>query len=491
MQTFPKILTAAATIGVFLMNPLPASASSQDSTYREAVLKTADMASNSEAQALAAKFDLQILNVTWEDTGRYKGSSVGPNISDMTIQVAAERPKDEGGGRTVHCMPVIRFPNFSDKSADFDPEKFSLLVGNEKGQPLRKITLKEFLENPTLYLHDAGSWSGDGRRSLLAPKRDSKVLVSAQACFLPVPKEGKATFNPVLFNYQSMQKDPAVLTILVTREGTSTTIIDNIRDAFQEGSTWGQRLFFNQNGERASLTGERESDFEANPENQPKLDPGVVEAAGEAGMNLVLLIQVPLKQRNPMPTAPSVGAVFAVAESAMPMSVGRSDVENAVIGHGELEGPFAEIDRLPIERDPRFPVRVTVQFYKATSNGVVSESDLQEIREQIDRVYAEGDYVGSLITESDTGRTTEYDGPKVQPADWWEQFWKRHEENTGDIREEAIKKLRKLLGDDYLERPVSEDYLTTVLASTELPDGIEPPEPEQEKKGLLQKLFGK
>ena len=54
----------------------------------------------------------------------------------------------------------------------------------------------------------------------------------------------------------------------------------------------------------------------------------------------------------------------------------KSDVENAVIGHGKIEGPYTEIDNMAIERDPRFPIRVTVQFYKATSNGVVSEKDL-------------------------------------------------------------------------------------------------------------------
>ena len=137
-------------------------------------------------------------------------------------------------------------------------------------------------------------------------------------------------------------------------------------------------------------------------------------------------------------------------------------------------------------------MRVTVQFYKATSNGVVSEDDLRAIRAQIDRVYAEGDYVGSLVTDGDTGRVTEYDGPKVQPADWWQQFWKRHEENTGDSREEAIEKLRKLLGDDYLGQPVEEDYLRAILSSTDLPEGVKPREPEtKEKKGFFQKLFGK
>jgi len=128
-----------------------------------------------------------------------------------------------------------------------------------------------------------------------------------------------------------------------------------------------------------------------------------------------------------------------------------------------LEGPFTEIDNLEIERDARFPVRVTVQFYKATSNGVVSANDLQEIKEQIDRVYAQGDYVGSLVTEGSTGRVTEYEGVKVQPWDWWAQFWERHRKNTGDSREEAIAKLRRLLGQNYQEQPVSDLYLRSLL----------------------------
>lgn len=452
--------------------------------HRETVLKTAGMATNEAARALAAQHGLDILSLTWEDTGRFKNSAVGPNISDMTIQVAVDAPGSDG--KSVHCMPVIRFPNFSDKTADLDPKKFRLLVGNENGSPLRSITLYEFLDNPTLYLTTPGSWSGEGRRSLLAPARDARVLVSAQACFLPVPLEGgKATFNPVLFNYQSMAKDPAVLTVLVTREGTSVTIIDNQRDAFAEGSAWGQRLFFNHKGQRASLTGERQSTFQGT--TPPPGKSAEASAAGESGMNLVMLIQIPLKQRNPMRPMKGDGGGFAFSETAVPTAAAPSDVENAVIGHGEFEGPFTEIDRLPIQRDPDFPVRVTVQFYKATSNGVVSENDLKEIKAQIDRVYDQGDSIGSLVTDGDTGRATEYDGPKVEPADWWEQFWKRHEKNTGDTREEAMRKLRKLLGDDYLTRPVNDAYLKALLSSTPLPEGIAPP--ETGKKGLIEKLF--
>jgi hypothetical protein len=92
-----------------------------------------------------------------------------------------------------------------------------------------------------------------------------------------------------------------------------------------------------------------------------------------------------------------------------------SDVEVAVVGHGEAEGPYKEIDRLAIERDTRFPVRVTVQFYQATSNGVVSEADIQRLKKQIDRVYRDAAYVGSLVTEPTTGRPTDWRAPQ-QPA---------------------------------------------------------------------------
>lgn len=394
------------------------------SAYRSVIEQTMAMVQNPEAQSLAQRFGLNILDLTWEDTGRYKNSAVGPNISDMTIQVQQFNPQT--GQHELNLMPVIRHPNFSDKSADVDLDQFFLRVGNERGRPLQRVSLREFLGDLRRYLHKPTSWQGR-TNSLLTP-RDSHALVSAQACFLPIPQGGEAEFNPVLFNYQSYPGNPAVLTILATREGTSVTVIDNQRDGFAAGRTWGQRLFFNQKGDRASLTGQRISDFQATSG-----DPSTPTTSAEAerqGLNLVMLIQVPLKQKQAMrqsmayeadlaaPMAPAAGA---------PMKT--SNVEAAVIGHGKVEGPFTEIDNLAIERDPNFPIRVTVQFYKATSNGVVSEADLQEIQQQIARVYEDADFVGSLVTEGATNRPTEYDGPKQEPPTWWNDFWQRHNLN--------------------------------------------------------------
>ncbi|MDH5680084.1 MAG: hypothetical protein OEZ36_00735 [Spirochaetota bacterium] len=429
-------------------------------TYQKAINLTKQMVRNSRARKLASKFGLNIMNITWEDTGRYKNSAVGPNISDMTIQVGFEEPKTQRF--LIHTMPVIRFPNYSDKTADIDPREFTLLVGNEKGKSLKRISLYDFLENPKKYLSKPGSWTG--KRQTLLAKRDTKVLVSAQACFLPVPKKGKATFNPVLFNYQSRKGDPAVLTILATRQGTSVTVIDNVRDAYKTGSLWGQRLFFNKNGQRASLTGQRLSDFKTTTEyktaTKGKNRPDV-------GLNMVLLIQVPLKQKKPMrisnssfPNDSSDGFIFSLKRSkAKP----KSNVEAAVIGHGKVEGPFTEMDNLDIERDSRFPIRVTVQFYKATSNGVVSYNDMAAIKGDIDKVYAKGSVVGSLVVGGDTGRVTEYEGVKVQPANWWESFWQNYEQNTGINRQVAISRLKELLGQNYRHKPVSELYIRTIL----------------------------
>lgn len=427
--------------------------SSDDHRYREAVERTANMVSDPEAQALAQRHGLSILNLTWEDTGRFKNSAVGPNISDMTIQVGVRAP--ESDRLRVTAMPVIRYPNFSDRTCDLDPQDFTILVGNQNGRSLKRVSLYDFLREPTAYLTNPDSWRGE-RRTLLAP-RDSKVLVSAQACFLPVPRSGLATFNPVLFNYQSTSESPAVLTLLATREGSSVTIIDNKRDAFASGAVWGQRLFHNQHGRRASLTGQRMSDFTAN-------DP--VEGGARqhrSGLNMVLLVQIPLKHRELVRPMPMFGGGLPGGMAAEKASGRRSDVEAAVIGHGDEEGPFTEIDGRRIERDPRYPVRVTVQFYKATSNGVVSAEDMQVIKEQIDDVYRRSDYVGSLVTDGETGRVTEYEGIKVQPAFWWEEFWQRYERNMGVTRSEAIRRLREILGDRYENRPVSDLYVRNLL----------------------------
>jgi hypothetical protein len=91
------------------------------------------------------------------------------------------------------------------------------------------------------------------------------------------------------------------------------------------------------------------------------------------------------------------------------------DMEQAVVGHGPRLGPYQEGYGRRLVRDPRFPIRVTVQFYKATSNGVVSDADLDAIRQSIDSVYQHADYVGSLVVpQGDPLRPTAWNQSQVQ-----------------------------------------------------------------------------
>jgi hypothetical protein len=403
--------------------PIPAAtraASDPDRQYAAVVRKVAAMPENDRAVDMVSRAGLSLLNVLWEDTGRWQGSSFGPNISDVTIEV--ELREGQGPTRTA-LMPVMRHENFTDKTGDVKLDKLMIPVGNQaQAGTLSYVSLRELLANPTRYMTLPAK--GKIKGGTLLAQRDRHALVSAQATFLPVPREGQATFWPVIFNYQSARKNPAVLTLLVTRQGTSMTIVDNVRDTVRLGS-WGQRLFFNKSGQRAPLTAERLSDVRAS---------GVTmngESADSLGAdaNLMMIIQVPLKFRQPPARATGVkykaaeggGAPAALAAEPKPASSrssgGRSDVETAVLGHGPELGPYTELDGLTIERDPRFPVRVTVQFYQATSNGVLAAADVRSLRAQIKKVYAMADYVGSLVvpTVADRRRPTNWDGVTTRP----------------------------------------------------------------------------
>ena len=390
-----------------VLPPLP------DPAFRRAIELVNNMPFNNELKSRAASHGLDVVNVTWEDTGRNIGSSVGPNISDLTLQVREPVP----GGTQTHLLPVLRYPNFSDTTADIAADQLWVKVGNQaRGTKTVSVPLTEVLRNLNRYVSDPSAFGGNG--NFLAG-RDSHFLVSAQHVFMPLPKTGKAEFTPVLYNYQSSQGRPAVLNLLVTREGTSATVIENY-DGDQSYQSWGQQLFFNNKGQRTTFTAERRSAVKA------RIDSGRATGADvgalDKGADMVLIVQIPLKVERPrvydgesdgVLAAPSASASAGAAPAAKSASRAPanepSDVETAVIGHGADKGPFRELNGLRIERDPTFPIRVTVQFYKATSNGVISDADLAEAKAQIDGVYSNGDYVGSLVLP---------DGYHSRPTEW-------------------------------------------------------------------------
>jgi hypothetical protein len=374
-------------------------------SYNEIIERVVNMPFDSDLTSRARNVGLDVLNVTWEDTGRDIGSSLGPNISDLTLQV--REPLGAGQART-HLLPVMRFPNYEDKTGDVPIEKIWIKVGNQSTRSsVVAVPLKEVLTNMRSYLSKPGDLKGSGN---FFATRDTHILTSAQHVFMPLPKTGKTEFTPVLYNYASSKDNPAVMVLLVTRQGTSATIIENW-SGDQSYQQWGQQLYFNNKGQRTVLTAERKSAV------KKRVDGGQAtsgdDGALDEGSDMIMLIQIPLVHEYPVILYDNESAAPATTAAAAPSgspkqksasadaSRGTSDVEAAVIGKGEDLGPFRETAGKTLVRDERYPIRVTVQFYKATSNGIVSATDLQNMRADIDRVYANADYVGSLVVPSD------------------------------------------------------------------------------------------
>jgi hypothetical protein len=396
--------------------------------FQSVIDRVAGMASDDNLYQRVQARGLNVLDVMWEDTGRSEGSALGPNITDLTLQV---RNKDPWGNWHTALMPVIRFDNFTDRTADIKSDSFFVRTGNEKdsGDALETVPLTDVLKAVRGFASKPDDIKGSG--NLLA-QRDTHFLVSAQAVFLPIPRSGTAEFNPVLFNYQSAPSSPAVLAILVTRQGTSMHVIENKPDDIGVAG-WGQEVYFNNRGQRAAFSAERKTDVVKRIEAQGGPLTEDDKSALQKGADVMFLIQVPLIHANrgflgglaPKPAATKsmdfsapMGAPAANGYGAGGGEHARgSDVEQAVVGHGPNLGPFSEAHGLSLVRDARFPIRITVQFYKATSNGIVSQADLDGIKKSIDDVYKHADFVGSLVVpEGDSKRPTAW---QTMPNEWF------------------------------------------------------------------------
>ena len=129
-----------------------------DPAYPTVVQKVVNMVGDSQIRDAVSRRGLDLVNVMWEDTGRAEGSSLGPNISDLTLQVRYRA--SEGGGETSALMPVIRFPNFSDRTGDVPADKFFVRVGNHKNKKkLDTVPLTDVLRD----LKKAGRLGDDSK----------------------------------------------------------------------------------------------------------------------------------------------------------------------------------------------------------------------------------------------------------------------------------------------------------------------------------------
>merc|ERR550525_263853 len=255
-------------------------------SLKAVIQKVTDMSGhNHPAQQLAEDAGLKVNKVSWEDCARSKGSCWGPCISDMTLRVNGS------------CMPVIRQPNFTDKTWDVKMRNVPIVVGNHsdsEGEALQTISLSDYLSNFSDFMTN-DVYRGNGKKgiNLLSSKEngDSHVIMSSQACFLPILKGEETKFNVALYNFQSQPKNPAVLVIVSTSKGSSAQIIEGRQ----------QHLLFNNLGNTADFVGERVSDVR-HKKGQDNIYDKVL-SKQEKQDNVIVVVQVPLKKRV-IPRAP-------------------------------------------------------------------------------------------------------------------------------------------------------------------------------------------
>jgi hypothetical protein len=368
---------------------------------------------NKNIKSLANSYGMNIQTVSWEDTARFMNSCYGPNISDMTLHTQG------------YNMPIFRKPNYADVTSDIDIDKFNLVVGNEDGSELRKITLKEYLENISKYVNN------DKVKNMYL-ERDSKILTSSQACILPL-EDGEVEFNVRLYNYQTRKNDPAVLVIITSSQGTSCQIIDS-NDT---------KLYFNNNGKASNFLAKRLKDDRK--ERGVSLEGEMTHEEKER--NALYIFQIPLKQKPLMHRKNTcyndenninnviyidselieqdcilenyninnikeacnynnINTKYYDSSNFNKRSKNTRGFDNAILRAGESHGPYYGTNNLELIRDEKYPIRCTVQFYKVTDDEKIPQDEICKISEQINKIYNHGTNISSLVYDN-TNRITE------------------------------------------------------------------------------------
>lgn len=356
--------------------------------------QVANLGGRPGAKSLAQSYGLDIQRVSWEDTARFKGSCWGPNISDMTLRCAGAN------------MPVIRRPNMADLTCDIPSANFSVLVGNERGAPLTRVPLQQ-------YVRDLARYADNANIGALWCERDATLLVSSQACILPVEApgaptglgraSGKVNFHVKLYNYQSTYSQPAVLVIMANNQGTSCQVVTDDTD-----------LYLNINRQAHDLTAQRLADDRA----ARGVAQGGAMTEEERARNVIFIYQIPLKVQRlarggylcALPNAMEEGCALSTYGSACLGSSGNRETsrgfDHAMLAQGAAKGEFKGTRGLTLERDPNFPIRLTVQYYYVTDTPDIPEPLMRSIAAQLETAYTHGTGKGSLVL-STTDRPTE------------------------------------------------------------------------------------
>ena len=344
-------------------------------------------------------------------------------------------------------MPMIRKPNFADVSYDVDINKYKVPVDG------KIISLKEYIKN-------IGTYTGNNNIGKLLLDRDEKILTQVQSCILPCKEKENTEFCVNIYNYQSRKDNPCVLTILVSKNGTSTSIIENNTD-----------LYFNNNGDSHYFKVERLGDvrFNNGSASTNKAVEYYKEMTGNENLeNCLMIFQIPLVNKQPNKRMFTLGCnssddfndsnffsdpnncvlesnctnkpnitrtiYFSGAKSkSCGSTINKSNSLNKYtdntlgmdmgnISLGSKVGTYKGTNNLTLERDIKYPIRCTYQYYRVSDTDNINNEVVKDIIKQLDAIKNLASSEGSLVVE-DSERITESSHSKDEPTKYHSYNW--------------------------------------------------------------------
>jgi len=129
---------------------------------------------------------------------------------------------------------------------------------------------------------------------------------------------------------------------------------------------------------------------------------------------------------------------------------------------GDKQLKFKELNDMDtIERDPDYPIRVTVQYYKSTINGIITKDIIKSIKKQLESSQKQSDFIGSLVINN-SNRPTEFN---KEPQFTW-SFDQKNNDNNNDNNNSIVilkKALKELKLETYLQTFIDNEVFDSDL----------------------------
>ena len=330
--------------------------------------------------------NLKYVSVGWEDSTRAKNSCIGKNISDWTYVL-----------KDGTLLKYIRHPNFSDRTLTVSTEDICVIVGNETtDSELEPITLKKYLKNYSKY--NPGMPEG---MDLSNGMEKELVTIRYIAVIVPVDRDGRQEVAPTCYSYNTTDDDnPNNYIASSFHLGTGS----------RTDSTHCQKVFLvktNKDGSRDDcwfkITSEEKETME---EKNVKASVLGTRSTG-TGRDRVMCFQIPRVKDSYQSESESDNEDLSAAcyRSATSSSGGTKGISRGNVSFGsKVQINSTNTSVKTHLRDTRQNITLTFAKYYTTTNGLLSDDELDKIVDNLDEMYkdSKSEWDGSLVTGSAT-----------------------------------------------------------------------------------------